>query len=367
MTAALTISANQTTISERPAFNPQWLESFIDFIGRPGKTTQTYITNLKQFFAYLRFKLIDNPQRKDIINYRDYLASEHRPIKLDPSAAPGWSYQSSRPDTVTLKANTIKAYLQSVCSFFKWTAAEQLYPNIAANIHAPKVNNQTHRKEALTLRQAATVENSIIEAAESRRAEILTGSGKDIIGKLQRNTEQNKRIYAIYMLAVTAGLRCIEISRLKIKDLEAIDGRFYVWIYGKGHGDADTRKAIAADIYAAITDYLSSRTDAYTANSYLFVGSGNRSHGEAIRPDTISKMIKSALKEAGYNSDRITAHSLRHTAGTAVQELTGDIYATQHYMRHANPATTEIYLHNQTDKKEAEIAEQLLTAYRAAI
>ena len=71
------------------------------------------------------------------------------------------------------------------------------------------------------------------------------------------------------------------------------------------------------------------------------------------------------MQAAGYDSERITAHSLRHTAGTAVMELTGDLYLTQKYMRHSNPATTEIYLHNQTETREAEIAQRLYALYHS--
>jgi site-specific recombinase XerD len=74
-------------------------------------------------------------------------------------------------------------------------------------------------------------------------------------------------------------------------------------------------------------------------------------------------MLKRAMQAAGFNSERLTAHSLRHTAGTAVQEITGDIYQTQKYMRHSNPATTEIYLHNETEQAEAGIAQQLYNLY----
>ena len=44
-------------------------------------------------------------------------------------------------------------------------------------------------------------------------------------------------------------------------------------------------------------------------------------------------------------------------------ELTGDLYQTQQYMRHSNPATTEIYLHIDTEKKEADIAQRLYNHY----
>ena len=69
------------------------------------------------------------------------------------------------------------------------------------------------------------------------------------------------------------------------------------------------------------------------------------------------------MVKAGYNSERLTAHSLRHTTGTTVQEMTGNLYTTQMYMRHANPATTEIYVHTDTEKAETEISKRLYNFY----
>ena len=76
-------------------------------------------------------------------------------------------------------------------------------------------------------------------------------------------------------------------------------------------------------------------------------------------------MLKAALKEAGYNSDRLTAHSLRHTAGTAAMRITNNIYETQKYMRHENPGTTEIYLHTNDQEQETELAYKLFEYYHA--
>ena len=44
-------------------------------------------------------------------------------------------------------------------------------------------------------------------------------------------------------------------------------------------------------------------------------------------------------------------------------KLTGNLYTAQGYMRHASPATTEIYLHNDTTAAEAETARQLYNLY----
>lgn len=360
---ALTISNN--TMITADSLQLSLFDDFIRFIDRGEKTTQTYIINLRQFAAWLRYAAIVQPTRQDIISYRQYLTEEHAAIQLDNESVNGWKYRTDGNGnivTVKCKPNTIKQYLQSVCQFFKWAAAEGIYPNIAENIHAPKVKTDTHRKEALTAADVLTIEKSITATAEQKTAEAATNR-KDTAGRIDRATEQGKRLYAMYLLAVNCGLRTIEISRANIKDIETKGGVSYLYVWGKGHTEADTKKALAPEVKAAIDEYLNSRTDARNSNSPLFVSTGNRSGGKRILARTISAMLKKAMKQAGYDSERITAHSLRHTAGTSVQELTNNLYLTQQYMRHANPATTEIYLHNDTEKQEANIAQRLYNLY----
>ena len=362
MTQAAIISNDTGLMIQKQDLTPSLFDNFIKWIDRGEKTTRTYIVNLRQFIAWLRYSAITRPERQDIISYRQYLCTEHEAIQLDGLS---WKYRTDKSGNlvkVICKPNTIKQYLQSVCQFFKWTAAEGLYPNIAENIHAPKVKHDTHRKEALTAAEVQTIENSITrKAAESLNE--AEQAQKDTEGRMQRATEKGKRLYAMYLLTVTAGLRTIEISRANIKDLEEKGGCTYLYIWGKGHTEADTKKVLAPEVAAAIKDYLKSRTDRPTGASPLFVATGNRSKGKRIAATTISTMLKGAMKEAGFNSERLTAHSLRHTAGTNAMQLTGDLYTTQQYMRHSSPATTEIYLHIDTEQKESEIAQRLYNHY----
>lgn len=348
-----------------PAFTPGLLEQYLSFIDRGKKTTQTYITNLRQFAAWIRYANVTSPTRQDIILYREYLSTEHAAIKLDADSGNGWSFRtdaSGNKIIIACKPNTVKQYLQSVCHFFKWAASEGLYPNIADNIHAPKVSQDNHRKEALTAADVLAIERTIATTAAENTAKASTYK-KDTAGRIERATEQGRRINAIYLLAVNCGLRTIEISRANLKDIETKNGVSYLYVWGKGHSEADTKKTLAPEVKAAIDEYLKCRSGARNKNSPLFTGTGNRSRGQRLAPSTISTMLKRAMQQAGYDSERITAHSLRHTAGTNVQELTGNLYLTQHYMRHANPATTEIYLHNDTERAEAEIAQRLYDHY----
>jgi integrase/recombinase XerC len=356
------IAIDRANEMQQQAFNIDYMSDFVGYIDRGEKTTATYLKNLRQFAAWLRFAEVQQPQRQDIINYRDFLAAEHEAIELDITAAAGWKYRTTSTGdryTVICKPNTVAQYLRTVKQFFVWLSSNGLYPNVAANVHAPKIRHDEHKKEALTAADVLTVENDI----KNRFSEFHAANKKDLVGKEQRYSEQGKRIYAMYLLAVNCGLRTIELSRANIKDIVVKNGQAWLYVWGKGHSEADQKKPLAPEVFNAINDYLKSRTDVTNGNRPLFVSTGNRSKGQRIAETTISKMLKGVLISAGYNSDRLTAHSLRHTAGTNVQEITGNLYLTQQYMRHASPTTTEIYLHNETSKQEAGIAQQLYNFY----
>ena len=60
---------------------------------------------------------------------------------------------------------------------------------------------------------------------------------------------------------------------------------------------------------------------------------------------SISGICKAAMVEAGYNSSRLTAHSLRHT-GVTLALLNGEtLEQAQKFARHSQISTTMIYNH----------------------
>ncbi len=324
-------------------FSANMINDFIAFIDRGEKTTQTYLTNLRQFMAWLRYAGVQQPTRADVIAYRDYLLTEHDAIEFAPETPAGFAYRTDNAGKrykITCKPGTAAQYLRSVGALFKWAAANALYPDIAANVHAPKIDHSKHKKEALQPEDVYTIEQSI-----------------------DRTTEQGKRLYAMFVLAVNAGLRTVELSRANMRDLETKGGNACLYVWGKGHSEPDAKKPLAPAVYEALQDYLRSRTDKPTGSSPLFVATGNRSGGKRIEARTIGQMLKHCMVAAGYDSERLTAHSLRHTAGTAAMERSKDIYAVQIYMRHNDPKKTEIYLHNDTEAQEARLAQEIYDYY----
>ena len=288
-------------IDNRPALRPvtdftNLYERFIAYIDASPQTIATYSRNLKQFFRYLQAEGIKQPTRTHILAYRTYLEEQG------------------------LKATTIQAYIVVVRLFFKWTATEGIYPNIADNVKSPKLSKD-HKKDYLT--------------AEQIRA---------ILSKVDTSTEKGKRDYAIIALMVTGGLRTIEVSRANIEDLGIRGNSTVLYIQGKGRTEKAEYVKISPETEGFIREYLQARED--TAGSApLFSSTSNNSKGGTMTTRSISKVVKNAFKKAGYNSDRLTAHSLRHTSATLNLLNGGTLEETKQLLRHDNITTTMIYNH----------------------
>lgn len=316
------ITVYNSQLQSRTEISSDLFRRFIAYTDREPTTTKGYITCLRQFANWITTTGRTQPEREDILAYKEYLNGE----------------TFGRSGAEPLKAGTKQQYLRAVKHFFKWTAAEGIYPNIADNIHGVKISHETHKKDALD-REAVKI----------------------IADHIDRSTESGKRLYAMYLLCISCGLRTIEINRANIEDIKQNGSRTYLYLQGKGHSEHDQPVLVIPEVKEALHEYLQSRTDRPAAKSPLFVSTSNRSKGKRIAPTTISTMLKDALVSAGYDSDRLTAHSLRHTSGTGAYKATGNIYLAQKHQRHADPSTTEIYVH--AEEREERNTEQQVYNY----
>lgn len=344
------------------------VQEYIMWLDRSEKTARTYICNLRQWAAWLQYRQIRRPERTDVIAYREWLLAPHEAIELT-QEAPGWRYrldENRKRIVLVCQPTTAAMYVRSVRQFYAWTASAGLYENIGQDVRVPAVTRKSSARDRLQRQEVLQVEQSIQKRA-TEKAQSAAASGRTVReaeGRLERATVQGKRLYAMYMLAVCCGLRTIELHRANVKDLYLHNGNAWIMVYGKGHTAADQAQALPAAVYEALEDYLSARTDQFDGNSPLFVATGNRSGGQRIAVTTISTMLKRALQEAGLDSERLTAHSLRHTATSAAFNATGNLYIAQKYARHSSPTTTEIYIHEDgEERRSAEAAETVYQYY----
>ena len=292
----IVLTNESAAITEQQIVGAELFDRFLAYLDTAPKTVETYTRALRQLFNYFYLNGIRKPQREDLIAFREELkASGHKPT-------------------------TVQNYITAARIFFGWTAQEGLYPNIADHLKGAKLDRE-HKKDYLT-----------------------SGQVKEILASVDTSTEQGLRDYAVLFLMVTGGLRTIEVSRANIEDIRNAGDNTVLYVQGKGREEKSEYIKLSAPAEKAIRAYLKARGEK-DGKAPLFSSTSNNNRGERLTTRTVSGIVKSRLQKAGYDSERLTAHSLRHTAVTLSLLAGRDIAEVQQFARHANIATTMIYNH----------------------
>jgi len=299
----VTYGTTPSAFSTNPAsinFNQDKLYSlyvrFIAYLDAKPKTIETYTKSLRQFFKYLRFKNIIHPKREDVIAFREDIRTRgHKP-------------------------STVQAYVTAVRLFFNWTNQEGLYPNIAEHLKGAKID-KNHKKDYLTARQT-----------------------RGIIENVNRDTQRGLRDYALLILMTTGGLRTVEVIRANAGDLRALGDSTVLYVQGKGHEEKSEYIKITPHTEEALRTYLKARGTIELTDP-LFVSEANRNRNKILTVRSVSRIVKKAFIANGFNTEKLSAHSLRHTAITLSLISGKDITETMQFARHTSIATTMIYNH----------------------
>ena len=279
------------TILDMDALFIRW----VSYLDAAPKTIDTYRKAMKQFVLWVADKGIDKPVRADIIAYRDELKENHKPA-------------------------TVQLYMGAVKLFFRWTEQEHIYPNIADHVKGAKIDTE-HKKDPLTSAQA-----------------------KRLMESIDRNTLKGKSDYALLAVMITTGLRTISISCANVGDMRPLGDCMGLYYKGKGHDEKSVSVKISPVVESAIRDYLNCRK-AVNSDAPLFCSISNRNGGERMTTKSISRIVKEHLTDVGLISDRLTAHSMRHTAATLNLLNGGTLEETCQMLDHSNINTTRIYVH----------------------
>lgn len=289
------VTKDNTAIQAKQALTEEMYNRFIAYLDASPKTVATYSRAIRQFMKYIAERGISQPTRETVIAFREELKEGHKP-------------------------STVQNYIVAIRLFFQWTEQERLYPDIASHVKGAKINKD-HKKDYLTSSQI-----------------------KQVLAGINTDTPQGRRDYAIFALMVTGGLRDIEVHRANTEDLRTLGDSTVLYIQGKGRQERAEYVKVPAEVERAIRASLADRKDT-KPSSPLFISLSNNSKGGRISTRSISGVVKEALKRAGYDSDRLTAHSLRHTAVTLSLLGGNSIQEVQQFARHSTIATTMVYVH----------------------
>ena len=284
------------TRTEAQRITENMYRDFIAFCDVRETTLRAYTVALQSLFAYFREQGITAPQRPDIIRYKAALEKQYKP-------------------------GTVSLYMTAARLFFRWTAQQGLFPNVADHVKGARID-RSHKRDYLTAAQV-----------------------KDVFSTADRDTLTGKRDFALLALMTAAGLRDIEAARANIGDIRPAGAEVALYIQGKGRDEKGESVTIPAEVEKAIREYLTARGESDPA-APLFTSESNHGRGERLTTRSISRIIKGHFTRAGFTSDRLTAHSLRHTAITLSLLAGRTAQETQTFARHADISTTMIYAHN---------------------
>lgn len=272
------------------------VDKWIAFAQVKPSSVKSYTKGIKRLAEYCAAKNILNFSRESLLEYRLYLSKKYAPT-------------------------TANLYLTAAKLFFSFLKVEgYINDNPAERVKGFKVV-AGHKKDSLS-----------------------ADAVKKILGSFDTSTEKGLRDKAMFALMTTAGLRTIEIIRADVGDIIERDGKKFLLVQGKARDSKDEVVRIVDGVYKMIQDYLAERGN-ISDDTPLFASCANRNYGDRMTTTSISRIIKTALKNAGYNSRRLTAHSLRHTAATVSLKSGATLREVQQVLRHTSIVITQIYLH----------------------
>lgn len=299
MTMAMTMIKGENISAVSTAVNAvnSLVEEWLNFVDVAANTAITYRRAMKNFYGWLAENKVTTISRDSVIAYRDSILK-------------------------TLSVSTCRLYVATVKLFVKFLASKGICPDFTAHLKSVKVTSDVHSRQALTVDEARAVFHGM--------------HGDDV---------KSLRDKAIVGLMMSTGLRTVEVTRLDVGDIERRGNKLYLRVHGKARAGKQDRVLLPVQCASLIKSYLAKRGNV-GSNDPLFVSTSRRCKNARLQAQTISRLAKRALVGAGFDSDSITAHSLRHSFATAAIRAGVDIRQVSKALRHKSVTVTEIYLHD---------------------
>jgi len=299
--------------------------------GHSRATVDEYFLDLRNFFRYLKIErgLVPRSTELDEISIRDVDLAFVSSVTLAEVYAylaflsrDKAKYTRARSEEFGLNSASRARKVSSIRGFYKYLTnkAKLLSENPVQDLDAPKARRSLPRY--LTLEES------------QRLLQSVEGIHKE-------------RDYCILCIFLNCGLRISEIAGMNLSDVRADHLR----VLGKGNKE---RVVYLNDATAeAINQYLLIRKGiAAVDRSALFLSSRRT----RVTREGLHAMVKKALLRAGLDSEKYSAHKLRHTAATLMLSNGVDVRTLQEILGHENLNTTQIYTH--VDNAELRIAAQ---------
>lgn len=285
------------------------ISAFAQAIQRAERTKASYAASARHIFSYLA-KM--NALRCSAFEVSGFYAE-----------------LKARVDAGELKAATVAAYIQAAGRVVEWGRVQaQTVDDMTGGLNArqyaalfpgkpfaekPKVETfKGHKRSGLSVNET----DAFLTYFETKI--------KDPFGVKQADRLARRNRCMMYLMN-ELGLRCVELVRLRMRDIQAEGRNIRIGITHKGK-TAPCPKYIDSDFQTSV--YLMNwkrerqELDGATDSDPLFVSLSNRTTNRKnpMTTRTVENVCVTALKAIGVKCDMITTHSIRHSFATQALE-----------------------------------------------
>lgn len=302
-------------MTKQPTLVIDFLNYMKTIRGKSDNTIAAYGYDLNIFFKFIKLRrnIVPSDTDLDQIFIGDIDENVIKTINLSDL----YSFLSFAANQRDNKNHARARKVACLRSFFKYlqSKAKVIDENPALDMEPPKINSR--QPIYLTLDESKRLLNSI-------------------------DGENKERDLAIITLFLNCGLRLSELIGI---DINKINGDILTVI---GKGNKERTVYLNKACLNAINNYLKVRPrDGVKDKNALFLSERK----QRISKRTVQYLVKKYIGASDLDTERYSAHKLRHTAATLMYKYGNvDIRALQHILGHENISTTQIYTHIDDDR-----------------
>ena len=290
------------------------LEVFADFLDidvsagdAANDTIRTYSRQVQQFVNWCDLQGINPVEvtKDDVKNYRYWMVQKKK----------------FQPATIALKLSVVKRFYQAAVD------RGLIRVNPAIGVKPPR--EKRDRAEKITYLEKVEVEKLLQTISKNGTIKAL-------------------RDQALIAIMALEGTRTVELHRANIQDIVRQGNNLGIRVEGKRHIRVVPLTPEIAQILMVYLDARKQQGEKLKPNNPLFISTSNRAKNQRLSRRGIRLVIDNYLNQADlkYTPGRtISAHSLRHTAGTLALHSGAELRQVQDLLGHADPRTTCIYAH----------------------
>jgi integrase/recombinase XerD len=223
-------------------------------------------------------------------------------------------HRFTKPQQGHLSGHTINGYMRALQSFWSWLEREDfIKENPFSKLKIPK--------------------------APKKVIPIFTEEQlHQLFATIDITSPVGYRDYTIILILLDTGIRCSELTSLKVTDVKLKSRLLKVW----GKGSKERLVPIGAKVQKALWKYLTRyRSEPATPHyDHVFL----TRDGHPITKDRLEAIVERYGKKASITGVRVSPHTFRHTMAVMFLRNGGDVFTLQRILGHSQLEVLRGYL-----------------------